>query len=84
MKYDLLIQRAAQRELAALPTSEFTRIESAIRMLSDAPRPRSSHKLTGRLGWRIRVGKYRVIYEIDDKAHSVLVLHVGHRRDVYR
>ena len=50
MKYDLLIQRAAQRELAALPVSEFTRIESAVRKLSDVPRPRGSRKLTGRDG----------------------------------
>jgi mRNA interferase RelE/StbE len=84
MKYDLLIRRAAQRELAALPVSEFTKIESAVRMLSNAPRPRGSRKLTGRDGWRIRVGKYRVIYEIDDAARAVTVLHIGHRRDVYR
>jgi mRNA interferase RelE/StbE len=41
-------------------------------------------KLTGREGWRIRVGKYRVIYEIDDKERAITVLHVGLRRDVYR
>jgi mRNA interferase RelE/StbE len=41
-------------------------------------------KLTGREGWRIRVGKYRVIYEIDDKERTITVLHVGLRRDVYR
>ncbi len=38
----------------------------------------------GREGWRIRVGNYRVIYEIDDQAMTVTVLHVGHRRDIYR
>lgn len=84
MSYDLLILRAAQKELADLPPSEFTKIESSIRMLSSTPRPRGSRKLIGRDGWRIRVGKYRVIYEIDDTARTVTVLHVGHRRDVYR
>ena len=41
-------------------------------------------KLAGREGWRIRVGNYRVIYEIDDSARQVTILHVGHRKDVYR
>lgn len=41
-------------------------------------------KLTAREGWRIRVGDYRVIYEIVDREHRVTILHVGHRRDLYR
>ncbi|MBI2958251.1 MAG: type II toxin-antitoxin system RelE/ParE family toxin [Chloroflexi bacterium] len=84
MSYDLLIRRAAQKELAALPATEFSRVESAIRTLADEPRPRSSRKLAARDGWRMRVGRYRVVYEIDDEVRSVTILHVGHRRDVYR
>ena len=49
---------------------------------SHAPSARS--KLAGRDGWRIRVGNYRVLYDIDDTAHAVMIVHVGHRRDVYR
>ena len=45
---------------------------------------RGCRKLSGREGWRIRVGSYRVVYEIDDELQVVTVLHVGHRRDVYR
>ena len=56
----------------------------AIDELAENPRPRNSRKLRGKEGWRIRVGDYRVIYEIDDEAQEVLVLDVGHRRDVYR
>lgn len=48
------------------------------------PRPSGCLKLTGRNGWRIRGGDYRIIYEIDDKQEMVTVLHIGHRRDVYR
>ena len=48
------------------------------------PGPAGRLALTGRAGWRIRVGNYRVIYEIDDVQHTVTILHVGHRRDVYR
>ena len=80
----MLIRRAAQKELAALPLREYAKVEAAIRTFIDDPRPRGSRKLAGRDGWRIRVGKYRVVYDIDDAAHSVTVLHVGHRRDVYR
>lgn len=84
MSYELLIRRAAQRELAGLPAQTYELVKSAIRRLADIPRPRGSRKLTGRDGWRIRVGDYRVVYEIDDRERSVTVLHVGHRRDIYR
>jgi mRNA interferase RelE/StbE len=47
------------------------------------PRPPGCRKLAHSEAWRIRVGDYRVIYEIDDSSHAVLVVHVGHRRDVY-
>ena len=84
MSYDLFIRRGAQRELASLPAEAYARVKSAVRALSDSPRPSGSRKLVGRDGWRIRVGEYRVIYEIHDASNSVTVLHVGHRRDVYR
>ncbi|MBI4285242.1 MAG: type II toxin-antitoxin system RelE/ParE family toxin [Chloroflexi bacterium] len=84
MTYDLLILRRAQKELSGLPEGTYERVKLAIYQLADNPKPRGSRKLTGREGWRIRVGDYRVIYEIDYHSHSVTVLHVGHRRDVYR
>ena len=46
--------------------------------------PPGSTKLAAREGWRIRVGDFRVIYEIDDRQQVVAILHIGHRRDVYR
>lgn len=59
-------------------------MRDAIRNLAEEPRPAGSKKLTGRAGWRIRVGSFRVVYEIDDPNRVVTVLHIGHRRDVYR
>ncbi len=56
----------------------------AIDELAENPRPRNSRKLRGKEGWRIRIGDYRAIYEIDDEAREVLVLDIGHRRDIYR
>lgn len=84
MTYAVTILRRAQRELEDLPPDVFRRMATALRALGDNPRPPGCQKLTGRDGWRVRVGDYRVVYEIDDGMHTVLVLHVGHRRDVYR
>ena len=84
MTYEVLILRHAQRELARLPAGAYARALAAMRALSAAPRPDGASKLEARDGWRIRAGDYRIIYEIDDGAGTVTVLHVGHRRDVYR
>jgi mRNA interferase RelE/StbE len=84
VSYRVLILRRAQRELAQLPTEVYERIRDAIRALAEDPRPPNGLKLTGRTGWRMRVGDYRMIYEIDDSQQVVTVLHVGHRRDIYR
>jgi mRNA interferase RelE/StbE len=83
VSYTIQIFRRAQKELAALPQLVYPRVRDAIRELADTPRPPGCKKLAGREGWRIRVGDYRVIYEIDDRAQSITVMHIGHRRDVY-
>ncbi|MGI8905416.1 MAG: type II toxin-antitoxin system RelE family toxin [Candidatus Sumerlaeaceae bacterium] len=84
MKYTVQILRAAQKSLAALPDSDRSKIIDAIRALADDPRPPGAVKLSGRPAWRIRVGNYRVIYEIVDQQLEVLVVAIGHRRDIYR
>ncbi|MCL5281881.1 MAG: type II toxin-antitoxin system RelE/ParE family toxin [Planctomycetes bacterium] len=84
MTYALTILHRAQKELSDLPQEHYVRVRDAIRGLAEKPRPDGSRKLAGRTGWRIRVGSYRVIYEIDDSNHVITILHVGHRRDVYR
>jgi mRNA interferase RelE/StbE len=84
MIYSILILRGAQKELSDLPKTTYERIKDAIRKLADDPKPRGIRKLSGRNGWRIRIGDYRVIYEIDNQNNSVTILHIGHRRDVYK
>lgn len=84
MNYTILILRRAQKELANLPSGVYERVRDAIRALAQNPRPMGCLKLVGREGWRIRVENYRVIYEIDDEQRTVTILHIGHRRDVYR
>ena len=84
MIYRVTILRRAQKELGALAGDAYPRVRDAIGGLAQDPRPPGCLKLTGRDGWRIRIGDYRVVYEIDDSGRTVTVLHVGHRRDVYR
>ena len=84
MIYRVTILRRAQKELGQLPSEPYRRVRDAIGSLGEDPRPSGCLKLTGRDGWRIRIGNYRVVYEIDDSNQVVTVLHVGHRRDVYR
>ena len=83
MSYALLILRRAQKELANLDKSEYERVRDATALLAKNPRPNNCKKLVGREGWRIRIGNYRVIYEIDDLKQTVTILHIGHRRDIY-
>lgn len=84
MSYRVSILRRAQKELATLSGNTFGRVRDALRALAEEPRPAGCKKLKGRNGWRIRVGDYRVLYEIDDAQKTILILHIGHRRDIYR
>ena len=83
--YTLLIKRSAERDLRRLPHAMFERVNERILALREDPRPPGVRKLVGALeGWRIRVGDYRILYQIDDDAQTVTVVRVKHRREVYR
>jgi mRNA interferase RelE/StbE len=84
MGYKVFIEKLAQKELLNIPKNDQNRIIEAIQALSKNPRPHHVKKLSGREAWRIRVGKYRIIYEIDDGKLTILVILVGHRKEVYR
>jgi mRNA interferase RelE/StbE len=84
MPYRLRIAGRAHRELGRLPPEVIARIQDAIDALAVDPRPPACIKLRGGAGWRIRIGDYRVVYDVDDDAQTVTVLRAGHRRDVYR
>jgi len=84
MTYTVLIRKSAQKNLSRLESSIQDRIIEAIRTLADNPRPSGTKKLTGRDAWRIRIGDYRIIYEIHDDQLIVLVVVVGHRREIYK
>jgi mRNA interferase RelE/StbE len=83
--YEVLIERTAERDLQSLPGNIFNRIVPRIKALAENPRPSGCHKLTGsRHDWRIRIGDYRVVYQIDDAHKRVRIFRVRHRREVYR
>ena len=84
MSYALAFKSSAEKELRKLPHEAIARIVVTIRALGDEPRPYGCLKLSGSQSWRIRIGDYRVIYDIDDKSQKIDVLHIGHRREVYR
>ena len=84
MNYSLFILRRAQKELSKVPLDLYKRIKKVIFDLAKEPRPTGCKKLIEREGWRIRVGNFRIIYEIDDETNSVTILHIGHRKDVYK
>ncbi|TAK72016.1 MAG: type II toxin-antitoxin system RelE/ParE family toxin [Gammaproteobacteria bacterium] len=84
MKYEIEIERSALKALQKIPAMDRDKIIDAIEHLAFEPRPVGAKKLSGRDGWRIRIGNYRVIYEIIDHTCYILVLDIGHRKDIYR
>ena len=86
MPYRVAFERTAERSLARLPIEIQRRIVKRMTALVDDPRPQGAKALQGNeAGYlRIRVGDYRVVYTVDDNVLLVLVVRIGHRREVYR
>ena len=83
-KYTVSLSKRAQKQLDKLSDSIAEPIFTAIQNLADNPRPHGCKKLKGRNGYRIRIGDYRVIYEIIDSALLVDVIDLGNRKDIYQ
>jgi mRNA interferase RelE/StbE len=84
MTYALFIERYAQKQIMKLDKKAIPLIKSAIAGLAENPGKRGCIKLKGEEAYRIKVGNYRIIYEIDDEKIIVNVVAVGHRKDIYR
>ncbi|RKR76013.1 type II toxin-antitoxin system RelE family toxin [Frondihabitans australicus] len=85
MTYEITITPAAVRELRKMDPPARRRIQAAIELLADNPRPPAATQLVGGGGeWRVRTGDYRIIYDVFDDELRILVLRAGHRRLVYR
>lgn len=85
MTYQVSLAPAAARQLRKFDPPARRRVQATIELLATDPRPPSATRLVGGAGeWRVRTGDYRIIYEIIDNHLLVLVLHVGHRREIYQ
>ena len=83
-KYNILIKPSAAKELKKLPKKDIPRIVAKIESLANDPRPGGVEKLTSHENYRVRLGIYRIIYSIEDENLIVIVIKVGHRKDIYR
>jgi mRNA interferase RelE/StbE len=84
-KYRLLIKPAAVKDLEAIPLKrDRQRVVERISKLAEDPRPSGSEKISGQDKYRVRQGRYRILYTIEDQDLIVQVVKVGHRKDVYR
>lgn len=84
VSYKIIYKRSAAKELRKLDKQAGRRVFEAIEALASDPRPRGCVQMEGRPSFRIRVGDYRVVYEVLDKEMTVYVIRVGYRRDVYK
>lgn len=82
--YRLTFRKSVAKDLRSIPPNDVSRILKRIEALAEDPRPMGSEKLSGQERFRVRQGVYRIVYEIQDEELVILVVKVGHRREVYR
>lgn len=83
-EYEIFFKESVWNDLGKVPKSDLKRILSRIEKLGDDPRPIGCEKLTDQELYRVRQGKYRIVYSIQENELTVWVIKVGHRKDVYR
>ena len=84
-RYSVVVARRAIRSIARLPRQDQRQVQAAIDLLADEPRPPGCVALAGEESvYRVRIGNYRILYEVIDARLVIQVVRVGHRRDVYR
>lgn len=84
MSYTLLIEKHALKALKKIPKPYKEKIIEVISTLKNNPKPLDAKKLVGREGWRIRINNYRIIYIIKENISTILIINIGHRKDIYR
>lgn len=82
--YKLFFKKSVQKDFDAIPKKDLRRILSRIEALAEDPRPPACEKLTGRERYRLRQGRYRIVYSIQDDELTIWIVKVGHRKDIYR
>ena len=82
--YSVQVIRRAMRDISRLPSQYARLVSNHISRLSENPRPADAKRLRARTDYSLRVGVYRILYDIDDHTRVVTIYRVKHRRDVYR
>lgn len=82
--YNVFFKKSVEKDLRSIPRSDLKKILRKIEQLSSDPRPFGSEKLTGQERYRIRHGRYRIVYSVQDFELTVWVIRVAHRKDIYR
>lgn len=83
-EYKLFFKKSVQKDFDSIPKKDLKRILSRIESLSEDPRPKGCEKLTGQERYRLRQGRYRIVYSVQDDELTIWVVKVGHRKDIYR
>ena len=83
-EYKIFFRESIRKDFKRIPRKDVRRILDRIAALTDDPRPPGCEKLSGQERYRIRQGRYRIIYSIQDEQLTVWVVKIGHRKDVYR
>jgi mRNA interferase RelE/StbE len=82
--YSIRLSNQAEKELDRIPDKDYLRISSKIKSLGKNPRPVGHIKLSQINGYRIRIGNYRILYEIDDSKKTISIYKIAHRKEAYR
>ena len=82
--YKIFFRKSVGKDFSAIPKRDLRKILRRIEMLSEDPRPSGCEKLTGQERFRVRQGRYRIVYSIQDKDLTVWIVKVGHRKEIYR
>jgi len=83
-EYKVFFKKSVWKDFKSIPDKDLSRILDVIKTFSDNPRPSGCTKLSGQEKYRVRLGKYRIIYSIQDNELTIWVVKVGHRKNVYR
>jgi mRNA interferase RelE/StbE len=82
--YRIFFKRSVEKDLYDIPKKDVSKILDRIKTLENDPRPPGSEKLTGQERYRLRQGRYRIVYSIQDDELTIWIVKVSHRKDVYR
>jgi mRNA interferase RelE/StbE len=82
--YKLFFKKSVQKDFETIPKKDLKKILKRIETLAEDPRPRGCEKLTGQERYRVRQGRYRIVYSIQDDELTIHVVKVGHRKHIYR